>query len=96
MTPEMAERVRALAHELRTQDIRATDQPVFMVQRRVRDRWENCQPFLTEAGAKEYIRINGHNLGETRIYAEGSYRNAEWRFMRELILALAPEEVSRG
>ncbi len=57
--------------------------------------WRNVQPFLTEEGAKEYIRINGHNLGKTRIYVESGYRNAEWEFMRELILALAEEEVSR-
>ena len=61
-----------------------------------RDRWENVQPFLTEEGANEYIRINGHNLRKTRIYVEAAFRNAEWQFMRELILALAPsEEVSQ-
>jgi hypothetical protein len=136
----MMERVREIAHLLRTQDNRITDQPIFMVQRNVpewnieegfeegavwcddegpvtneetvellesgaaelddgeyrkvgyRDRWENVQPFFTEEGAKEHLRINGHNLGKTRIYAEGSFRNAEWRFMRELILALVPSE----
>lgn len=55
--------------------------------------WRNVQPFLTEEGAKEYIRINGHNLGiKTRIYVESGYRNAEWQFMRELILELGKEQ----
>lgn len=53
--------------------------------------WENVQPFLTEEGAKEYIRINGHNLGKTRIYVESGFRNAEWAFIRELVLELGKE-----
>lgn len=56
-----------------------------------RVRWENVQPFLTEDGAKEYLRLNGHNLGKTRIYVESGYRNGEWEFVRELLLALGRE-----
>ena len=46
------------------------------------DRWNNVQPFLTRAGAEEYIRINGHNLKEPRIYVESGYRNQEWIDLR--------------
>jgi hypothetical protein len=53
------------------------------------DSWETVQPFFTEDGAKEYLRINGHNVhGETRIYVESGWRNAEWETIRELLLSL--------
>lgn len=53
-----------------------------------RDEWINKQPFFTEAAAKEYIRINGHNLCEPRIYVESGYRNAEWELIRQYFLNL--------
>jgi hypothetical protein len=53
-----------------------------------RDEWINKQPFFTEAAAKEYIRVNGHNLCEPRIYVESGWRNDEWNFIREYFLSL--------
>lgn len=50
------------------------------------DTWEFVTACFTEAGCKEYIRINGHNLTDPRIYAYGSYRNAEWRMIRQWLL----------
>jgi hypothetical protein len=48
----------------------------------VLDLWENVQPFFTQKGAEEYLRINGHNLREPRIYVESAFRNAEWQQLR--------------
>lgn len=57
------------------------------------DRWEFVQPFFTEDGAKEYLRINGHNVrGETRIFVESGWRNAEWEAIRELLLSLGAKD----
>ena len=53
-----------------------------------REEWLNKMPFFTEVGAKNYIAINGHNLGEHRIYVESGYRNAEWAMIREYFLTL--------
>jgi hypothetical protein len=127
-----------IKQNLLTQDNRCTDQPLFIVQRLVRDygykegytddyiwvdsddyeagevdddkakeldqldydledtdpyekvyykeRWEFVQAFFTEQGAKNYLAANGHNLGKTRIYAEDSYRNFEFREIRNFIL----------
>lgn len=132
---------------LHTQDNRITDQPMFIVQRKVRDygydsehsddyewletesgdycaaderqtrildkmdeqrrdikgwtkayyrdRWEFVTACFTEQGCKDYIRWNGHNLGETRIYAEGSYRNLEYQTVRNYLLSLT-EEITKG
>ncbi len=48
------------------------------------------QPFFTEAGAKRYIEINGHNLNEPRIYVECGYRNEEWETVREHLMKKTP------
>jgi hypothetical protein len=53
------------------------------------DIWQFVTACFTEAGCKEFIRINGHNLTEPRIYAYGSHRNAEWRTVRDHLLARA-------
>lgn len=50
-----------------------------------RDEYVFVQPFFTEAGAKRYIEINGHNLREPRIYVEGGWRNEEWETVREFL-----------
>lgn len=56
-----------------------------------RDEYVFVQPFFTEHGAQEYIRANGHNLREPRIYVESGYRNAEWAAVREYLMAQAKE-----
>lgn len=53
------------------------------------DTWEFVQPFFTEAGANEYIRLNKHNLGEARVFVESAYRNPEWQAVREYLRSLA-------
>ncbi len=54
-----------------------------------RDDWVFVTACFTERGAEEYIRRNGHNLKEPRIYADGSYRNEEFRAVREFLMSLA-------
>lgn len=54
------------------------------------DTWEYVTACFTEAGCQEYIRVNKHNhRGELRIYAATSWRNAEFRAVRDLLVALA-------
>jgi hypothetical protein len=50
--------------------------------------WERVQWCLTREGAEAYIKLNGHNLGETRIYVESGWRNHEWITLRESLPAL--------
>lgn len=133
------DRMKTIGELIRSQDNRATDAPLFIVQKKERiygfdpsysdnyvwldtgndcyeatseeaieldrkedndedldgwvktayqDRWEFVTACFTEQGCKDYITINGHNLGETRIYAEGSYRNEEFRAVRKFLMEL--------
>jgi len=139
---QTADGLTEISKLLHTQDNRITDQPIFVVQRKVRDwgfkngyaenfawldssneyceadkkqarildrayergkdtgawqkvgyrdRWEFVTACFTEQGCKDYIRLNGHNLGETRIYADSSYRNNEFRLVRNFLLGLTRE-----
>lgn len=60
----------------------------------VRDRWEFVTACFTEEGCKDYLRRNGHNLRETRIYAETGYRNYEYQAVRDFLLSLKPAAVT--
>ena len=57
------------------------------------DRWETVMVAFTEAGLKEYMDMNGHNVkgrafrGETRIYVESFHRCPEMIAIRELLRA---------
>lgn len=136
----MKEKLKEIGALIASQDNRATDAPIFIVQQRVRfvgvdldhtddyvwidgpndhaeaseleaagldaieqeggdtgdwekfgyiDRWEFVTACFTEQGCKDYIAVNGHNLTDPRIYADGSYRNAEFRLVREFLKSLA-------
>lgn len=52
------------------------------------DIWEFVTACFTEQGCKDYLCQNAHNLREPRIYAEGSYRNKEWRDVRAFLISL--------
>jgi hypothetical protein len=52
------------------------------------DVWEFVTACFTEQGCKDFILINGHNLNSPRIYADGSYRNNEFRAIRNALIAL--------
>jgi hypothetical protein len=53
------------------------------------DQWEFVTACFTEQGCKDYLARDGHNLKEPRIYAEGSYRNEEFRSIRKWLMSLA-------
>jgi len=60
------------------------------------DRWDFVTGCLTEQGCKDFIRANGHNLNEPRIYAYGSYRNAEFIALRKWLMSLLPPAAQGG
>ena len=49
--------------------------------------WEFATSCFTEHGCNEYLRINGHNLTEPRIYVYSGYRNQEWIDLRKYLLS---------
>lgn len=51
--------------------------------------WETSQAFLTEAGLKRHIEINGHNLRNTRDYVVHAFRNPEMRELFDALRAVA-------
>lgn len=53
-----------------------------------RDRWEFVTACFTEQGCKDFLKRDGHNHNECRIYAAGSYRNEEFRAVREYLKGL--------
>ncbi len=64
------------------------DGPSKWVRIGYRDEWKFVTACFTRAGCEAYLRLNGHNLGETRIYVEGSYRNDEVATLRAYLLRL--------
>lgn len=48
---------------------------------------------FTEQGCKDYIAANGHNLNQPHIYADGSYRNREYRAVRDFLMSLPAAEI---
>lgn len=50
------------------------------------DQWVFVTACMTRAGCEEYLRLNGHNLGKTRIFVEGEVRNKEWATLRQHLL----------
>lgn len=59
----------------------------------IKRRWEFVTACFTEVGCQQYIKADGHNIGKSRIFAAGSYRNYEWRAVRDFLLSLATVEV---
>ena len=53
----------------------------------IRWRWETVMVAFTEEGCKEYLRQNGHNLCEPRIYVESFNRCPEMIAIREWLMA---------
>jgi hypothetical protein len=49
------------------------------------DTWEFVTACFTEAGCKDYIKANGHNLHEPRIFVESGHRNLEWQRCRAML-----------
>lgn len=53
-----------------------------------RDLWVTVMVSFTEDGAKEYLRQNGHNLREPRIYVESFNRCPEMIAIRDFLMGL--------
>jgi len=62
--------------------------------------WEFVTACFTEQGCKDYLAKDGRNLKEPRIYADGSYRNNEYRAVRNWLMSLpataAPPQPNDG
>lgn len=67
------------------------EDPEFWTRTGYVDTWQNIQPFLTRDAAEEFRKREAHNLGPTRIYVESGHRNAEWKWLRALLPAVAAE-----
>lgn len=52
----------------------------------IRERWETVMVAFTEEGCKEYLRQNGHNLTESRIYVESFNRCPEMIAIRKWLM----------
>lgn len=57
--------------------------------RGIKEYWDFCMAAFTEEGCKEYLRRNGHNLNQPRIYVESWNRCPEMLEIREFLLSLA-------
>jgi hypothetical protein len=57
-----------------------------------RDHWEFVTACFTRVGCEDYLRVNGHNLTDPRIYVESGYRNQEWETMRKHLLGMVGVE----
>lgn len=87
-------RLAEIQHELKTQDNHITSHPIFVVQQKIGNRYVWVHTFLTEKGAKDYIRNNNHNLNLPIVYVASGYGNPEWQLMRrvpELVEKLVKE-----
>jgi len=56
------------------------------------DTWHFVTACFTEKGCNDYIALNGHNhSGKLRVYADGSWRNEEFRAVRAFLMGLGGE-----
>lgn len=46
------------------------------------DRWRFVTACFTRKGCEAYIKANGHNLSDPRIYVYSAHRNSEWCHLR--------------
>lgn len=61
------------------------DEPEYWTRSAFMDTWEFVTCCLTEAGAQEYIRQNGHNLADPRVYVDSAWRNDEMIAVRKIL-----------
>lgn len=52
----------------------------------IQERWETVMVAFTEEGCKEYLRQNGHNLCQPRIYVESFNRCPEMLAIRKWLM----------
>ncbi len=51
-----------------------------------KETWQFVTACFTEQGCKNYLKIDGHNIGKSRIYAAGSFRNEEYQTVRKMLM----------
>ena len=56
------------------------------------ERWEFVTACFTEKGCRDYLKVNGHNLKEPRIYVESACGNREYNTVRETLLVHQQED----
>lgn len=54
------------------------------------DQWFTVMAAFTEEGCEEYLRLNGHNLKQPRIYVESFNRCPEMIAIREALMTTTP------
>jgi hypothetical protein len=74
------------AIELSEKEQRGGDIPDEWTRTGYIDEWEFVTACFTSAACERYIEGNRHNLTDPRVYAYGSYRNPEWKAVREYIM----------
>lgn len=85
-----------MQERLSTQDNRCTSEPIFYVRTCLPNtwQWQALQPFLTQAGADQFIKDNAHNLTEPHVYIGSGFNNPEWLAMRRAVATLARFEAT--
>ena len=66
------------------------DEPEYWTRSAFMDTWEFVTCCLTEAGAQAYIKANGHNLTDPRVYVDSAWRNEEMIAARSALKAVRP------
>lgn len=61
-----------------------------------KDEWVYVTACFTEQGCKDFIARDGHNHGELQIYAHISYRNDEFRAVRDFLVHLAQPPIDQN
>jgi hypothetical protein len=90
VTPARAKRLEELHKSYRHEPQDKYDRVVMGMQ------YEYVQAFFTHEGAQAFLDCNGHNLKKPRIYADGSYRNAEFRLIRDWLMSLSATPPAHG
>lgn len=60
----------------------------------LKETWEFVTCCFTEQGCKDFLKLNGHNIGKSRIYAYGSFRNHEYQTVRNFLIAQAKQKAA--
>lgn len=58
----------------------------------LKETWQFVTACFTEQGCKDFLEINGHNIGKNRIYAYGSFRNHEYQAVRNYLIDRTKEQ----
>ena len=82
------------AKDLDSKDKEGAEIPPEWTKTGYHDEWEFVTACFTRAGCEAYLRANGHNLRDPRIYVYSGHRNAEWEAMRNLLLSMSEEAVT--